>query len=61
MTEEYKSLAYTIKDMQNHERQVYTKILRVLRNQEKRLERVEKHLKIVPSPYELEKENLGLD
>lgn len=61
MIEEYKSIAYALKDMQNQQRQVYTKILRVLRNQEKRLERVEKHLNIIPSPYELEKENLELD
>jgi len=58
MVEEYKSIAYTLKDKQNLERQFLTKFLRALRNHEKRLARLEKEAGIIPSPYENSEKDL---
>lgn len=50
---EHKSIAYTMKHEQELERQKNTKILRALRSHERRLDRIEKHLKITPTDKEL--------
>jgi len=58
MSGEYKSIAYTLKDMQRLQRQFLTKLLRALRNHEKRISRLEKNSGIIPSPYEISEDDL---
>jgi len=50
---EHKSVAYTAKALEELERQYKTKILRILRSHEKRIQRLEKHQGIEPSNKEL--------
>jgi len=59
LCEDYKSIAYTQKDIQKLEKQYMTKILRVFRNHEKRIARIEKQLGITPSPYELMEKDIA--
>jgi len=57
--EPFKSIAYSMKDLEQQQRNVNQKILRALRNHEKRLSRLEAHLKINISSKELN--NIGED
>lgn len=50
---EHKSIAYTMKHEQELERQKNSKLLRALRSHERRLDRIEKALKITPTDKEL--------
>ena len=51
--EPFKMIAYAMKDLAQQQKNVNIKILRALRNHEKRLARIEFHLKINPSPKEV--------
>jgi len=50
---EHKSIAYAMKSEQEQGRQKNAKILRALRSHERRLDRIEKNLKITPTDKEL--------
>lgn len=50
---EHKSIAYAMKSEQEQGRQKNAKILRALRSHERRLDRIEKFLKITPTDKEL--------
>jgi len=51
--EPFKNLAYAMKDLAAQQNNVSRKLLRALRNHEKRLARIEKHLHIQVSPKEV--------
>lgn len=52
-SEAFKNIAYAMKDRAKLQKQVDIKILRAIRNHERRLARIEKHLDITPSPKEV--------
>ena len=52
--EPFKSLAFAMKDQQQQDKNVNQKILRALRNHERRLHRIEKHLHIITRDKETE-------
>lgn len=51
--EPLKNIAYAMKDLAKLQKQVNIKVIRALRSHERRLERIEKHLGIQPSPKEI--------
>ena len=53
--EPFMMIAYAMKDSLQEQKNVNIKILRALRNHEKRLVRLEEKMKVTPSPKELAK------